>query len=99
MKQLLFAIILASSITTVAEPKQYSYMDVKIGVTCQENDCTESYRELPAYFAWGYHWTVLEDIDIEAEIQRRSVKGDRGTEKYDRNGFFIKGRYKFSYVW
>ncbi len=88
--------------------KQFSYVDMKVGTfldACHIDTCSEPDGKLPAYIALGHHWTLTPQWAIEAEIQHRSnldigfpVKGDTGTEEYDRNGFFVKARYMFNFV-
>ncbi len=92
--------------TTNAHAESYSYVDFKVGTfldACHADTCTEPDGKLPAYISLGHEWVFDGHLLVGFEFQHRSnldigwpVKGDTGTEEYDRNGMFFKTRYLFN---
>lgn len=88
--------------------ESYSYMDFKVGTffdACHIDNCSEPDGKLPAYIAFGHEWVLAKHWVTAVELQHRSnldigwpIRGETGTEEYDRNGLFFKGRYRFNFI-
>ncbi len=100
------AFVFSCFVALKVHAESYSYVDFKVGTfldACHADTCTEPDGKLPAYISLGHEWVFDGHLLVGFEFQHRSnldigwpVKGDTGTEEYDRNGMFFKTRYLFN---
>ncbi len=102
MKKFLAIAALLLSANAVAE--QYQYAEIKIGIFVEDwcTGCVEVVEgDIPTYLSLGHAW-VHENMLIAVEYQHRSNldKGwpfsETGELEYTREGFFIRGQYRFN---
>lgn len=103
---LMFSLVLISQCAKSEEirfnvPTQYSYVDVSVGTfldACRSSDCEFRDGKLPSYIALGHQWDIHNQWAVGFEFTHRSNLDAGGHDEYDRNGFFVKARYKFNFV-